>query len=66
MPGGLKAVVAEERKLRRGENGALDQRAAKTAPSEKIARKLRKLEGRGFDAVPAGGSEFTLLVARRA
>ncbi len=66
MPGGLKAVVAEERRLRRGEKAALTTRPAKTGPREKIARKLRELESRGMDSVPAEGSEFTLLIARRA
>ena len=65
-PGGLKAVVAEERRLRRAQNGTQGKQSIRTGPSESIARKLRKLESRGFDAVPAQGSEFTLLVARRA
>ncbi len=64
--GGLKAVVAEERRLRREEKGTQARRSTRTGPSDTIARKLRKLESHGFDTVPAEGSEFTLLVARRA
>lgn len=64
-PGGLKAVVAEERRLRREKNGKQGTQTARTRPSEAIARKLRNLESHGFDAVPAEGSEFTLLIARR-
>ena len=64
--GGLKAVLAEERRLRRAENGSQAKRPARTAPSAAIVRKLRKLESRPLDEVAAEGSEFTLLVAKRA
>ena len=62
-PGGLKGVVREERRLRREESGE----AAKTreTPGERLACKLRKLIQQPLNAVPAQGSEFTLLVARR-
>ena len=62
-PGGLKGLVAEERRLRREENGKPAD--APLAPREALARKLRKLGHASLDAVPAEGSEFTLLVARR-
>ena len=61
--GGLKGVVANERRLRREESGKAT--AARETPRAAIARKLRKLEPLPFEAVPAEGSEFTLLVARR-
>lgn len=62
-PGGLKGVVSEERRLKR-QQGHLpaDQR---DTPREALARKLRTLDTFALDAVPADGSEFTLLVARR-
>jgi len=62
-PGGLKGVVAEERRLKKEESG----KAAETrdTPREALARKLRALDYAPLDAVSAEGSEFTLLVARR-
>jgi hypothetical protein len=63
-PGGLKAIVAEERRVRRQEDGsaAAPQR---NAPRESIARKLRQLEARPLHAVSGEGAEFALLVTRR-
>lgn len=61
-PGGLKGVVTEERKVKRAESG---KDAARETPREALARKLRQIEPQGFDALPAEGSEFTLLIARR-
>ena len=61
--GGLKGVVAEERKLRREAAGKPS--APRTAPRAGIARKLRKLAGLPIEAVATEGAEFTLLVARR-
>ena len=61
--GGLKGVVAEERRLRREESGR--PRAQRNAPREGILRSLRKLEARPFAGLPSEGDEFTLLVARR-
>ncbi|MBV1918952.1 MAG: hypothetical protein KUG65_12950, partial [Sphingomonadaceae bacterium] len=63
--GGLKGVLAEERRLRRAESGKPEKPASPSAPKEHLARKLRKLEGRSFHDIPAQGSEFALLVARR-
>ncbi|NYH95573.1 PAS domain-containing protein [Novosphingobium marinum] len=62
LPGGLKAFVAEERLVRRGDN---PPQALITAPRPGIARKLRKIEPRTFAEVASEGEEFTLLVARR-
>ncbi len=62
-PGGLKAVVSEERRLKREESGK--EIAARDCPREALARKLRKLDHAPLDAVSSEGSEFTLLVARR-
>jgi hypothetical protein len=62
-PGGLKAVVAAERKLRRGESAAIA--APRLAPGERLARRLRKLAPLPLDAISPEGSEFALLVARR-
>lgn len=61
-PGGLKGVVTEERKFKRG--GEKPGEARET-PREALARKLRKIEPQGFDAIDPEGSEFTLLIARR-
>ncbi|MGB7655900.1 MAG: hypothetical protein WBL74_10515 [Novosphingobium sp.] len=61
--GGLKGVVAEERRLKRIESGkAVD---ARDTPREALAKKLRKLDYASLDSIPGEGSEFTLLVARR-
>ena len=62
-PGGLKGVVANERKLRRGEEGVVA--APRQSPGERLARKLRKLEHRPIGEVASEGSEFALLIARR-
>lgn len=61
-PGGLKAVVREERRLRREESGGPDHAAAQRA---RLANDLRALETRPFAAVAGEGQEFTVLVARR-
>ena len=62
VPGGLKALVAEERRLRRGD---LAPAPARDAPRPGILRKLRQLDYCPIAEVPAEGSEFALLVARR-
>ncbi len=62
-PGGLKGIVGEERRAKRAEAGV--DEVVRDTPREVLARKLRKLESFPLDAVPAEGSEFTLLVARR-
>lgn len=61
--GGLKAVVSEERRLKREERGAVKVR--RTSPRDALARQLRQLDHAPLAAVSGDGSEFTLLVARR-
>ena len=62
VPGGLKALVAEERRLRRGDQAPAP---ARDTPRPAILRKLRQLEHCPIAETPAEGSEFALLVARR-
>ncbi len=62
-PGGLKGIVAEERRLRREESGKPS--ADRDTVRETLARKLRKLESRALADLPVEGGEFTVLVARR-
>ena len=62
-PGGLKGVVAAERKLRREDLAA--PAAPRQSPRDRLARKLRKLDHCPLGEVASQGSEFTLLVARR-
>ena len=61
-PGGLKSVVAEERRLKRAESG---QTAPRPRPAASLARKLRLLAPLPFADITPDGAEFTLLVARR-
>ena len=61
-PGGLKAVVAEERRLKRADAG---QSAPRQRPGTSLARKLRKLAPLPFAEIATEGAEFTLFVARR-
>jgi hypothetical protein len=61
--GGLKGVVAGERRLRREESGK--KIAPREEPRKTIQRKLRKLPHQPLLEVSSEGSEFTLLVARR-
>ncbi|MFC3213476.1 PAS domain-containing protein [Novosphingobium panipatense] len=59
-PGGLKALVREERRLRRIEAG--------TTPAdswERLASDLRTIESRPLTELADQGEEFTVLVARR-
>ena len=62
-PGGLKGVVAGERRLRREEAGKLAP--SREAPRKALQRKLRDLAHQPLAEVSGEGSEFTLLVARR-
>ena len=59
--GGLKAVVATERNLRRAESGKGDGESAQ----EKLVQKLRALEPIAFEAIEPDGSEFALIMLRR-
>ena len=61
--GGLKGIVADERRLRREESGTAI--APREAPRKTLQSKLRKLEHVALADLPSEGSEFTLLVARR-
>lgn len=61
--GGLKGVVTAERRLRREESGKPVEPA--DAPRAALAKKLRKLEGKNFDELPAEGAEFAVVVIRR-
>jgi hypothetical protein len=63
-PGGLKSVVAAERRLRRGETVA-DVPEIRSEPRKAVARRLRKLPVQPLAAVSPDGREFALLVARR-
>ncbi|MCW1382112.1 hypothetical protein OLX02_04700 [Novosphingobium sp. KCTC 2891] len=58
--GGLKGVVALERRLRREEAGE-----AKKDPRDLIAEDLRALPARSLAALPREGSEFALVMVRR-
>ncbi len=61
--GGLKGVVAAERRFRREESGKPASSAE--TPRETIARKLRKIAPMGFEAIEPEGQEFGLVVIRR-
>ena len=62
-PGGLKAVVSEERRLKCEEKGKAP--APRTSPRDALVRQLRQLGHAPLAAISPEGSEFTLLVARR-
>ncbi|MEP0390481.1 MAG: hypothetical protein ABJ205_08845 [Erythrobacter sp.] len=61
--GGLKAVVASERRLRREEAGQVVEDEGDVRA--KLAKKLRELEALMFDAISAEGPEFSLVMVRR-
>lgn len=60
-PGGIKAVVREERRLRQEEAG----KAAPKSAREKLVCGLRAIEAQSLATLPREGEEFTVLVARR-
>jgi hypothetical protein len=62
--GGLKGVLQAERALRREESGK-PAAAASDGPRSRIAKKLRAVAPQGFDAIPAEGPEFALVMLRR-
>lgn len=62
--GGLKGVVATERRLRREEAGKASAKQSET-PRERIARQLRKIAPMGFEAIAPEGEEFGVVVIRR-
>jgi hypothetical protein len=61
--GGLKGVVAAERRARREEAGQPVELPG--TPRERIAAQLRQLEPIDLDAIPADGAEFALVMIRR-
>ena len=61
--GGLKGVVALERRLRREESGEVVESAEDIR--EALAAKLRELEELTFEAIAAEGPEFSLVMVRR-
>ena len=62
-PGGLKAVVNEERRLKREESGKAPE--TRDTPAEAMARKLRQMDYFPYESIEDEGAEFTVLVARR-
>ena len=62
--GGLKGVVAMERRLRREEAGKADP-APRSAPRKVIVRKLREIAPRSLSALAPEGEEFALVMVRR-
>jgi len=62
--GGLKGVVKAERRLRREEAGKAVEPA--DAPRHALAKKLRAMPPQQFEAIAADGSEFALVMIRRA
>lgn len=61
--GGLKAVVASERRLRREEAGQVVEDEGDVRA--RLAKKLRELDALMFDALSAEGPEFSLVMVRR-
>ncbi|MEP5937746.1 MAG: hypothetical protein ABJ239_05420 [Erythrobacter sp.] len=61
--GGLKGVVAMERRLRREESGKPVQQV--DSPREALAKKLRAIAPLGFDDIDNDGEEFALVMIRR-
>ena len=61
--GGLKGVVAEERRIRAEEAGKPAK--AKDAPNKALAKKLRNLDGKGLDTLDNDGAEFAVVMIRR-
>ena len=61
--GGLKSVVAAERRLRREEAGQVVE--AEGDVRAKLAKKLRELDALMFEALSSEGPEFSLVMVRR-
>lgn len=62
--GGLKGVVSDERAYRK-ELAGKPVKPVSAAPRAATARKLRKMETLGFDAIANEGDEFALVMVRR-
>ena len=61
--GGLKGLVAAERRIRREEAGKPVEKADEVRKA--LAEKLRELEELTFEALSADGAEFSVVVVRR-
>ena len=61
--GGLKGIVAAERRLRRHDAGEVVEPAG--APRERLANRLRDLSPKDFNDIAPQGSEFALVMIRR-
>jgi hypothetical protein len=61
--GGLKGVVKAERRLRKEEAGKAVEPI--DVPRHALARKLRAMPAKDFEAIAAEGSEFALVMIRR-
>ena len=61
--GGLKAVVASERRLRREDAGQVVE--AEGDVRARLAKKLRELDALMFEAISSEGPEFSLVMVRR-
>jgi hypothetical protein len=61
--GGLKGMVAAERRLRKEEAGKLVEPV--DAPRLALARKLRGMPGQAFESIDPEGCEFALVMIRR-
>ncbi len=59
--GGLKALVAQERKLRKLEAG----KPQASARQDRLIAELRAMQSVAIADIPTSGAEFTLLIARR-
>ncbi|WAT17122.1 hypothetical protein OZN62_09255 [Aurantiacibacter sp. MUD11] len=62
--GGLKGIIAAERDYRREQDG-VEPAPKPRGPKKAIARKLRAMTPRGFEAVDTRGEEFALVMIRR-
>ena len=61
--GGLKAVVASERRLRREDAGQVVEEEGDVRA--RLAKKLRELDALMFEAISSEGPEFSLVMVRR-
>ena len=61
--GGLKGIVAAERRLRKEEAGKTVEPA--DAPRLALARRLRAMPAQAFESIEPEGSEFALVMIRR-
>ncbi len=64
VEGGLKGVVAEERRLRR-DHDARPTAPVASGPRKAVVRKLRALPTRTLAEIPGEGAEFALVLVRR-